>query len=58
MTKQIIGVIVFVVLMAGFGLIVARAVDTTEANECQEWQEDADEYADYYLTEWQQAQCK
>ena len=35
-----------------------KGVTETEIAECKDWQEQALKYPDYYITKWQEGQCK
>lgn len=54
----IITAILIVGLIAITALAIPRAVRITETNECLKWQKEALEYPNYYLTPWQEEQCK
>lgn len=57
MTNKIINFLLFVVLAGLFITLMLSAVNRGELNECLTWQNEAEQYADYYLTGWQAAQC-
>lgn len=51
-------IIVVTLLFASALLLTVRAVKITERNECAKWQQQAKEYKNFYLTNWQRAQCE
>ena len=51
-------IILLVAMIALTCLAIPRAVRIIETNECLRWQKEALEYPNYYLTPWQEEQCK
>lgn len=43
---------------ASVSFVMARAVDGNEVIECTQWNREAKHYPGYYLTQWQDEQCK
>ena len=45
-------------LLVGFGYALNAGVNRAERAECIKWQEQARQFAGFYLTSWQAAQCE
>ena len=56
MENKIIIVLLLVAIM-GWGSLMIKGVDKHEVVECLKWQEQAEIYPNFYLTEWQKMQC-
>ena len=44
-----------IIILAGF---LARGFTRQEKYECRKWEKQASEYPNYYLTSWQDEQCR
>jgi len=57
MIKKIISIALLVILFISFGCIIIYGIDKAEAIECNQWQQQAEDIAGFYWTDWQKAQC-
>ena len=51
-------IILALIAAAGLVMVLDIALDKGEAAECAKWTEQAHEYENYYLLEWQYDQCE
>lgn len=54
----VIGVVIFVMISGAFLFLMGGAMSGQEEFECQKWQSEAKQYSGYYITAWQDAQCR
>ena len=47
-----------IAMIIGLGFIFKGMIEKQERLECEKWQEWAEEYPNFYLTEWQKDQCE
>ncbi len=52
-----ITIVLVAVAIVGWGFLMIKGADKHERVECLKWQEQAEMYSNFYLTEWQKAQC-
>lgn len=50
--------IVWLIFTLAFGSAIVYALNKQEVIDCLKWQNEAQEYSDYYLLDWQSAQCE
>ena len=49
-------IVILIILMMYFLLIIA--INHQEFKECHQWQQQAEQFPDFYLTAWQSEQCQ
>lgn len=54
---KIVYIAITILVIIGFGHVVGGAIERGEIGECQKWQKYGKEMADFYLADWQVAQC-
>jgi hypothetical protein len=52
--KELISLIIIIAIVL---LTIVTGIKKIERIECNKWKEQATQYADFYLTEWQVEQC-
>ena len=58
MGKNISSFALLLVVAVAFAFILRSGVSKAERVECYQWKAQAQQFAGFYLTEWQKAQCE
>ncbi len=58
MRENILIITIFILSGIIFSIAFIAGVNKTERAECLKWQAEAAQFEDYYLLEWQKAQCQ
>lgn len=57
MKEKILAGIVMIFFVGGMVGVIAWGLDRQEVVECNQWKEQSNQFAGFYLTEWQKEQC-